>query len=61
MVGIINNLYNLSVCLLAGCVIILVASVIYAVGIIKYSRKYRIVNEEFEKIKINKMVNKENI
>lgn len=61
MVDIINNLYNLALGLLAGCVILIVATIIYVLGVIKYCKKYMILNEELEKIKINNMINKENI
>ena len=35
MVDIINNLYNLALGLLAGCVILLAATIIYVLGVIK--------------------------
>lgn len=60
MVDIINNLYNLALGLLAGCVILLAATIIYVLGVVKYCKKYMILNEELEKIKINNMVKKEN-
>lgn len=61
MADTVNNLYNLALCLLGGCVILLAATVIYVVGIIKYSKKYMILNKELEKIKVNNISNKENI
>ncbi|WP_271814847.1 hypothetical protein [Clostridium beijerinckii] len=61
MVDIINNLYNLALFLLWGCLFISVAAVGYIVGIIKYAKKCTVLNEELEKIKINNMINKENI
>lgn len=61
MFDIINNLYNLALGLLAVFVILFVATVIYVVGIVKYSKKYMILAEELEKTKINNMINKENI
>jgi len=61
MIDIINNLYNLALSLLAGCFILLVETAMYVVGIVKYFKKYMILAEELEKIKINNMVNKENI
>lgn len=61
MVYIINNLYNLALGLLAGCDILLAATIIYVLGVIKYCKKYMLLNEELEKIKVNKMTNKENI
>lgn len=61
MVDIINNLYNLALFLLWGCVFISVAAVCYSVVAIKYVKMYMILNEELEKIKINSMINKEEI
>ena len=61
MVDTLNNLYNLSLYLLGGCVILLLVTIGYVIGIIKYSKKYLILTEELERIKINNMVNKENI
>ncbi|MFW2491426.1 hypothetical protein ACN077_23145 [Clostridium chromiireducens] len=58
MVDIINNLYNLALGLLAGCVILLVATIIYVVGVAKYCKKYMLFYEELEKIKINDMLKK---
>lgn len=60
MVDIINNLYNLALGLLAGCVILLAATIIYALGVVKYCKKYMLLNEELEKIKSNNIINKEN-
>jgi len=57
----VDALYNLSLYLLGGCAILLLATIGYVLGIIKYSKKYLILAEELEKIKINNMVNKENI
>lgn len=61
MVDIINNLYNLALGLLAGCVILFAATVIYVMGVVKYSKKYMILAKELEKIKINDMIKNENI
>ena len=61
MVDTLNNLYNLSLYLLGGCAILLLGTIGYVIGIIKYSKKYLILAEELERIKINNMVNKENI
>ncbi len=52
MVDTLNNLYNLSLYLLGGCAILLLATIGYLLGIIKYSKKYLILAEELEKIKI---------
>lgn len=61
MVDTLNNLYNLSLYSLGGCAILLLATIGYVIGIIKYSKRYLILAEELEKIKINNMVNEENI
>lgn len=61
MIDIINNLYNLALGLLAGSVILFAATVIYVMGVVKYSKKYLILAKELEKIKINDMIKKENI
>lgn len=61
MVDIINYLYNMVLFLLWGCLFISVAVVGYIIGIIKYAKKFIVLNQELEKIKINNMVNKENI
>ncbi len=61
MIDIINNLYNLALGLLAGCAILLAATVIYVLGVIKYCKKYMLLNEELEKIKIDNIVNKGDI
>lgn len=54
MVDTLNNLYNLSLFLLGGCAILLMLTIGYVIGIVKYSKKYMTLNEELEKIKINK-------
>jgi len=61
MIDTLNNLYNLSLYLLGGCAILLLVTIGYVVVIIKYSKKYLILAEELEKIKINNRVKKENI
>lgn len=61
MVDIINYLYNMVLFLLWGFLFISIAVVGYIVGIIKYAKKFIVLNQELEKIKINNMVNKENI
>lgn len=58
MADIINNL---TLFVLWGCVFISVATVCYSVGVIKYVKRYMILNEKLEKIKINDISNKENI
>ena len=59
--GIINNLYNLTLTLLGGCIITAVISVYYIIEIMKYTKKERIFIKELEKIEINNINNKENI
>ena len=61
MVDTLNNLYKLSLYLLGECAILLIATIGYVLGIIKYSKKYLILAEELEKIKINNINHKENI
>lgn len=57
----INDLYNLTLVLLRGCIVTVLVTGAYIIGIIKYTKKYRIPAVEVEKIKINNMTNKENI
>lgn len=45
MVDIINNLYNLALGLLAGCVILLAATIIYVLGVIRYCKKHMIIEK----------------
>lgn len=51
--GISNNLYNLALTLLGGCIITAVVCVFYIIGIIRYVKKERILIKEVEKIEIN--------
>lgn len=59
--GISNNLYNLALTLLGGCIITALVSVVYIIGIIKYAKKQTIIIKEIEQIEINNMNHKENI
>ena len=59
--GISNNLYNLALTFLDGCIITALVSVVYIIGIIKYTKKDRILIRELEKIEINNINHKENI
>jgi len=59
--GITNNLYNLALTLLGGCMITTLISVFYIIGIMKYTKKERIFIKELEKTEINNINNKENI
>lgn len=55
----INNLYNIALLLLGGCVVTVIVTAVYIIGIIKYERKYMLLTEELDKIKINNMINKD--
>jgi len=59
--GISNNLYNLALTFLDGCIITALVSAVYIIGIIKYTKKDRILIRELEKIEINNINHKENI
>ncbi|HEX9027116.1 MAG TPA: hypothetical protein VF839_11725 [Clostridium sp.] len=59
--GITNNLYNLALTLLGGCIITTLISVFYIIGIMKYTKKERIFIKELEKIEVNNINNKEDI
>ncbi|MVX67334.1 hypothetical protein GKZ28_27285 [Clostridium chromiireducens] len=61
MAYMINDLYNLVLVLLRGCIVTVVFTAVYIIGIIKYTKKYRVPARKVEKIKINNMTNKENI
>lgn len=61
MIDIINNLYNFTLVILWGCVLISAVTVCYAIVVIKYVKKYIISTLELEKIKINNMFHKEDI
>ena len=61
MAYMINDLYNLTLVLLRGCIVTVIVVGVYIIGIIKYTKKYRTQVVEVEKIKINNMINKENI
>ena len=59
--GISNNLYNLALTLLGGCIITMVVIVVYIIGIIRYVKKERILIKKLEEIEINNMEQNENI
>ncbi|AWK52526.1 hypothetical protein DIC82_16650 [Clostridium beijerinckii] len=61
MIETINNLYNLVLFILAGSVVVLLITVGYVIGIIKYFQKYMIFNKDLENIIINNIMNKDNI
>ena len=57
----IDNLYNLALVLLGGCIITILVSIFYIIEIIKYGKKKEILIEKLDKIEINNMKHKENI
>ena len=61
MVYMINDLYNLTLVLLRGCIVTVLVTGMYIIGIIKYTKKYRVPVVEVEKIKINNITKKESI
>lgn len=61
MADMINNLYNLTLVLLRGCIVTVLVTGVYIIGIVKYEIKYILLTEKLDKIKINNMIDKENI
>ena len=59
--GITNNLYNLALTFLDGCIITTLVSIVYVIGIIRYTKKERVLIKELEKIDMNNINHKENI
>lgn len=57
----IDNLYNLALTLLGGCIFTMLVSVFYIIRIIRYAKKEADLIEALEKIKISDMERKENI
>ena len=57
--GITNNLYNLALTLLGGCIITTVVSVVYVIVILKYTKKQTILIKELDQMEINNMNHKE--
>ncbi|OOM13964.1 hypothetical protein [Clostridium saccharobutylicum] len=57
----ITSLYNLTLFLVGCCVITIVTTVCYIIEIIKYTKKEMLLTEKIEKIKIDNIINKENI
>ncbi len=53
MADMINDLYNLTLILLRGCIVTVLVTGVYIIGIIKYERKYMLLAKELDKIKIN--------
>jgi len=60
-VGITSNLGSLALFLLGGCIITTLLTIVYIIGIIKYTKKDRIILKELKKIDINDINYKENI
>jgi len=56
-----NNLYSLALTLLWGCIITTLVSGVYIIGIIRYTKKDRVIIKEIEKMDINNINHKENI
>jgi len=56
-----NNLYSLALTLLWGCIITTLVSGVYIIGIIRYTKRDRMLIKELEKIEINNINHKENI
>lgn len=61
MIDIINNLYNLTWTLIGGCIITILVTVCYIIGIIKYIKKDKLLNKELEKIRIQNVIYKKKI
>jgi len=56
-----NNLYSLALTLLWGCIITTFVSGVYIIGIIRYTKRDRVIIKEIEKMDINNINHKENI
>lgn len=62
MAYMINELYNLTLVLLRGCIVTVLVTGAYIIGIIKYTKKFRVpAVSKVENIKISNMTYKENI
>lgn len=59
--GITNNLGSLALFLLGGCIITTLVTMVYIIGIIKYTKKDRIIIKELKKIDSNDINYKEDI
>jgi hypothetical protein len=58
----INDLYNLTLVLLRGCIVTVLVTGVYIIGIIKYTKKFRVpAVSKVENIEISNMTYKENI
>ena len=55
--GNINSLYNLVLTLIGGCIIPIIVTIMYIIGIVRYAKKESILEE----IEIRNMERKENI
>ena len=56
--GMTNNLYSLALTLLWGCIITTFVSGVYIIGIIRYTKRDRMLIKELEKIDINNINHK---
>lgn len=57
----INNLYNLTLFLLGGCMVSIIVTITYLMSIFRYAKKERILEEKMQNIEIVNMERKENI
>lgn len=53
MADMINSLYNLTLVLLRGCIVTVLITGVYIIGIIKYERKYILLTQELDKKKVD--------
>lgn len=59
--GNINSLYNLVLTLIGGCIIPIIVTIMYIIGIVRYAKKESILEEKLQEIEIRNMERKENI
>lgn len=57
----INNLYKLTLFLLGGCMVSIIVTITYLMGIFRYAKKERMLEEKMQNIEIVNMERKENI
>ncbi|EHI98742.1 MULTISPECIES: hypothetical protein [unclassified Clostridium] len=53
MADMINSLYNLTLVLLRGCIVTVLITGVYIIGIVKYERKYILLTQELDKKKVD--------
>lgn len=51
----INNLYNLTLFLLGGCMVSIIVTITYLIGIFRYAKKERMLEEKMQYIEIREM------